>query len=170
MKKAELFLLVCLIMIFVAPSASFAQGGDPPPPCCPRSPGILPGETQTTLQSPTMTARFVVTQGMLQSHRLTRRQFVDRLLQGLLPAGNVDILVYDKVSLDQLIPAIDSPNFNRGRQALLVQETRIFRIPLADVTVGEFEGLDHIALTDGEFSIEIRFVAAGPIDSGPDGL
>jgi hypothetical protein len=169
MKKLELCLFACLTVGFLAPSALYSQGPPPLPPCCPRSPGILPDETQPTLQSPTLIARFTVSRGMLESGRLTRREFIDRVLQNLLSGENIDILVFDKVTLDQPVPVADNANFIRARQAFLVQETRVFRMPLLDMTVEEFEKLDHIALTNGVVSIEIRFVAAGAIDSGPDG-
>ncbi len=99
---------------------------------------------------------------LLQSQGITRRAFVERVVQTLFTGRDVYVLVTVTAAIDPSMQAATASNRIAGMRALLVQETRTYRVPLADLTPDEIDVLDSFSLTDGNVSVDMKFSSQAP--------
>ena len=163
MKKLQVCLHFCLVCLFLLPSVAKAQG-NPPPTCCPHGPQVY--GAPIVPQPLTALASLDVSDGLLQTQGITRQTLVDRVIQTLFPGKIVDVLVTAKTPIEPATQISTASNRDPRGRVLLVQETRTYRVPLADLTAEEIDALDSFALTDGMVSVEIKFSNRAPLTAG----
>jgi hypothetical protein len=162
-------LLVFGFCLSFAPLVLLAEDAgidNPPPPCCPRSPGILGEASPIMIQG-----QFTVSTGMLEAQGINRKQFVDRLSAAFFPNTSADVVVSTKTTVSR--NSTNSPNLKLGNQDLpapgsgliAIEETLIYRIPLYAVSDGDFEAMEQVGLTDGSIQIVIKFVKGTSLSS-----
>jgi len=159
--KLAVSMFTLLIATFVSPVVLMAQDS-PPPVCCPRSPGAVPGESSWSPQS--FQGHFVVSREMLQLRGITRSQFIDRLSESLFPGKRIDLVVSSKRYTDQLSPnrayigSRIGDALSNDEGLVQVQEVFFYRIPRYRLSSEQVEKLEEFSLTDGETNIKITFI------------
>lgn len=161
MKRFAVCVLPSVLVLLALPSLAGAQDFPPPPPCCPRAPGLGADGPSLNLQP-----NLVISSEWLQELGLTRTEFVDRMAAGLFPGDTVHLLVTWTRTTRVPAPAHASgayrDNLDGAASPALVEieERQTYRFPRAQLTAAQLESLDELSLTNGRSTIKIGFTRA----------
>jgi hypothetical protein len=158
MKKLLTIGFGLLILLLVAPLSLYAQSNPPPPPCCGDAPSGLRGEGGGSVGE--VTTQIQVTRSLLESQRLTRSQFIDRIADTLFPGKRLD-LMYTSTRLlgrngDRRVALRSNSESEEGLVG--VQEKRIYQVSRERMRADEIEKIDQLFLTDGLVFVRISFL------------
>lgn len=157
MKKLEVFLFVVSIGLFLAPASMLAQN-DPPPRCCPRSPGAL--VVQDSEESSLIQSEFIVSPTMLRVRGMTRSQYIDQVSNSLFAGTQVTLGVSAKRTLtlgDGDAPSAVDKTVANEEGLVAIRETRHYWLPRYRLNSEELDKLGEVSITDGQVYIKIVF-------------
>ncbi len=159
MKKRIVSLVIFGFLMMLAPMSLLAQND--PPPCCPRGTGAA---IQNQAGSLVAGGQLFVTTDMLQSHGITKREFVESLSMSMFAGKTVDLLLSVKSTTNQPKPV----DMIGSSSLVAVEETRVYRVPLYSLEAEQLEAMDQFGLTDGVAQLTVKFVKSDSIKSQTD--
>jgi virulence-associated protein VagC len=158
MKKCGLMLSAGVLALLFVTTTAYAQGSEPPPPCCKDAQVVF---DKDLLSTPVAEGQVDVSATTLQLLHSTRSQFVDRLAAGLFPGKRVELVL----SSTRLVLNPTAGGNNRVRatdsgdeELVAVQEKRFYRMSRERVRSEDLDAIEQLYLTDGEVYIKVSFV------------
>jgi hypothetical protein len=166
MKGLEVCLLALSAVLFLLSPSMLAQDV-PTPVCCPGSP-VASGEDNPALGGNNIKliaqGRFLISESMLQSQGLTRKEFIDRISESLFQGKRIDLIIASRLPIVQPTAATFASLVGSQQQGLVekdliaAQQTLFYRVPFYALAFEEINSMDQIGLTDGKVYILVRFV------------
>jgi hypothetical protein len=150
LRMSVAFVSLVVTAILLTPSVAPAQDTNPPK-CCNHGPtaGLSDGDTALSLIS----ARITMSDAALRSMGLSRSQFVDSLLKGILPDRQVTVTFSIARAGDSYWPPDQAVPAEQPAKVILQ-----YSIPRERMQAEQIDALDQLAITAGDVRIEINFV------------
>jgi hypothetical protein len=132
-----------------------------PPTCCSRE--LLASASNQVQPAEFQRVQLIVSADASTALGMTRRQFVDRLAEALLPGKETYLVVpITRLLAPAELAAASSPDAvpatGTDSGLMAVQEMRYYKVSKAQLRTEDLDRLTHLYLTDGQTYLRVSFI------------
>jgi hypothetical protein len=148
-----------LLGVVLMSAVALAQSSGPPT-CCSRE--LLASVSTQVQPAEFQRVQLIVSADASAALGMTRRQFVDRLAEALLPGKETYLVVpITRLLAPAELPVGSSnaaPDAGTDSGLMAIQEMRYYKVSKAQLRTEDLDSLTHLYLTDGQTYLRVSFV------------